>query len=58
MEQIDRTLTNNKTCYQNNFLKSADSNADISEFESSIDGIVYELYNLNEDEVKTIEKRC
>ena len=41
MEQIDRTLTNNKTCYQNNFLKSADSNADISEFESSIDGIVY-----------------
>ena len=35
-------------------LKSANPNADISEYENSIDRIVYELYSLNENEIKVI----
>ncbi len=37
-------------------LKKSDSNADTSKYENEIDHLVYGLYNLNEEDVKIIEK--
>ena len=36
-------------------IKNKNSNADISEIEGEIDKIVYELYDLSEEEIKIIE---
>ena len=35
--------------------KKANSNADTSEWEKQIDALVYDLYGLNEDEIRIIE---
>ena len=36
--------------------KKSNSNADTSDMEREIDRLVYRLYNLNEEEIKVIEK--
>ena len=38
-------------------VKKANPNADTSEWEKQIDALVYDLYGLNEDEIKIVEGR-